>query len=362
MPDDHLTQKRKGEHIDIALTKNVSHGRKTTGLEDVQIEGFEEIELNYATLPEISKQQVNLKTSFLGKPLSAPMLVSGMVGGIERAGVINKHIAQAVENLGLGMGLGSQRAMLEDKKLTDTYAVRDAAPKAFLAGNIGVFQLKQYSIEQLEEMLSAIQADALAIHLNAAQEAVQKEGDTDFSECIKAIDEVSKKLSKPVYVKEVGHGISLEVAKKLSKTRIAAIDVQGVGGTSWTAIEGLRGNPELGKTFWNFGIPTAVSIVLCRSVFKKPIIASGGIRNGLDAVKSLVLGADLASFAIPAIQADNAGGAAAVQKKLETVIEEMRVAAYLIGAKSISEIKKHKPVVTGKTRDWIEQTLGELPF
>ncbi|MDO8624461.1 MAG: type 2 isopentenyl-diphosphate Delta-isomerase, partial [Candidatus Diapherotrites archaeon] len=270
---------------------------------------------------------------------------------------INKNVAKAVEELHLGLGVGSQRAMIEKPDLAPTYMVRDVAPSCFLAGNIGVYQLKNYETGQLEEMLSLIGADALAVHLNAAQEAVQKEGDTDFSDCVAAIDRVARKLSVPVYVKEVGHGISLEVAKKLSKTAIAAIDVQGVGGTSWTAIEGLRGNPEVGKTFWNFGIPTAVSIVLVKKAFKGPVIASGGIRNGLDVAKSLVLGADLASMAIPALQAQNTGGSDGVKKRLGTVLEEVRIACYLLGCKNLAELKKQKPILTGKTRDWLEQIL-----
>jgi isopentenyl-diphosphate delta-isomerase len=360
MPDEaQITKKRKDEHIDIALHQNVSHGRKTTGLEDVHIEGFEGVELDYRTLPEMALSEVDIATKFLGKRFSAPLMVSGMVGGTEKATPINRNVAQAAEALHLGLGVGSQRAMIEKPELAATYMVRDIAPTCFLAGNIGVFQLKKYSVEQLEEMLEKIGADALAIHLNAAQEAVQKEGDTDFSGCVAAIDHVAKELSKPVYVKEVGHGIGTAVAKRLSKTRIVAIDVQGVGGTSWTAIEGLRGNPDVGKTYWNFGVPTAVSIVLVRKVFKGPIIASGGIRNGLDVAKSLVLGADLAGFAIPALQAQNAGGSDAVKKRLETVVQEIRIACYLLGCKNLKGLKKQKPILTGKTRDWVEQALGK---
>ncbi len=359
MSDDSLiTKKRKDDHIRIALEENVRHQRKTTGLEDVFIAGFEDVNLDYQTLPEISKAQVDPSTRFLGKPFSAPLMISGMVGGTEKATQINKDVAKAAEELKIGLGVGSQRAMIENPALTKTYFVRDVAPTVFLAGNIGVFQLKNYEVDQLEKMLSAIQADALAIHLNAGQEAVQKEGDTDFRDCLKAIDRVSKKLSKPVYVKEVGHGISLKVAKKLAKTNIQAIDVQGVGGTSWTAIEGMRGNPKVGKTFWDFGIPTAVSIAVCKKAFSGKIIASGGIRNGLDVVKSLVLGADLCAMALPALQAQNAGGATAVKQRLATTMEEIRIGMYLVGCKNISELKKQKPIITGKTREWIDQALA----
>ena len=194
-----VTKKRKDDHIRIALSENVSHGKKTTGLENVFIDGFEDVELRYKTLPEMNKDRVETATRFLGKPFSAPLMVSGMVGGTEKATQINKDIAKAVQSLGLGLGVGSQRAMVENPALTSTYFVRDVAPTVFLAGNIGVYQLKKYSLDQIEKMLEAISADALAVHLNAAQEAVQKEGDTDFSGCIDAINEISRNLSKPVY-------------------------------------------------------------------------------------------------------------------------------------------------------------------
>lgn len=348
-------KKRKGEHIDIILHKNVSHGKKSTGLEEVFIGGFEDIELNYSTLPEISLDSVDISTEFLGKKFSAPIIVSGMVGGIERAKGINRRIAQAVQNLGLGMGVGSQRAMLKNPEVKDTYFVRDIATDIFLAGNIGIAQLKEYDLETIEQMLEDIQADALAIHINAAQEAVQLEGDTDFTGGIESIDYVSRKLSKPVYVKEVGHGFSYEVAKKLAKTKIKAIDVQGVGGTSWTAVESLRGNPEVGKTFWNFGIPTAVSVFACRKAFKGKIIASGGIRTGLDVVRAIVLGADLAGFAAPIIKADSIGGVTEIEKFLKKTIKEIKITAYLLGCKKLTGLKKKKPIITGKTKEWIDQ-------
>lgn len=320
---------RKLDHLRIALSKDVQFKEKTTW--------FEKVLLEYRCLPEIDLSDVNLETEFLGKKLRAPIIVSGMVGGIEEAKKINKDIAKACEALGIGFGLGSQRAMLEDAKVSDTYYVRDVAPSIFVAGNIGVTQLKDYSIEQIEEALQAVQADALAIHLNAAQEAVQPEGTTNFKGCLKEIARVASKLSKPVYVKEVGHGISYAVAKELAKTDIKAIDVQGAGGTSWVAIEALRAGKSISKELWDFGIPTASSIAECRKVFKGPIIASGGIRSGIDAVKAFVLGADLIGIALPVLKAQQEAGSKGVQKYLEKIIEEMRIALFLIGAKTPKE-------------------------
>lgn len=325
---------RKEEHIDIALKENVFFRQKTTELEKIQLE--------YNCLPEISLDEVDCSTEFLGKKFSAPLMVSALTGGIERAKKINKDIARACQKLGIGMGLGSQRAMLENPELKETYWVRDVAPDIFLAGNIGATQLKEYSAEQLEKALEEVKADALAIHLNAAQEAIQPDGTPDFRNAFEKINEVSKALSRPVFVKEVGHGIGWIVARKLAKTNIKAIDVQGAGGTSWTGIESLRGNREIGKTFWDFGIPTAVSIYECRREFKGKIIASGGIRSGLDIIKAIILGADLGGIALPVLKAQAEGGAQGVEEYLQRIIREIRIGMFLLNAKTIEDLRKKK--------------------
>lgn len=323
------TKDRKREHIKISLTQDVNFRSTTTWLEKVLLE--------YMALPEIDLDDVCLETDFLGKKLNAPLMVGGMVGGIDEAKQINKDIAKACESLGIAFGVGSQRAMLENPNLKHTYYVRDVAPNIFVAGNIGVTQLKEYSVEQLENALDSIGADALAIHINAAQEAIQPDGTPSFRGCLKKIDEFSKKLSKPVYVKEVGHGISLKVAQELARTNIKAIDVQGAGGTSWTAIEYLRSNSTFGEIFWDFGIPTASSIAECRKAFKGTIIASGGIRSGLDAVKAFVLGANIAGIARPVLEAQSKGGYKGVESYLNKIIKEIKVALFLIGARNPKE-------------------------
>ncbi|MDD5163375.1 MAG: type 2 isopentenyl-diphosphate Delta-isomerase [Candidatus ainarchaeum sp.] len=333
------TQNRKTEHLKIACSENVQFREKTTGLEKI---GFKGIDLEYKTLPEINKKEISLQAEFLGKKFSAPIIVEAITGGTEEARQINRDIAGACEELGIGMGLGSMRAMIENPALKETYFVRDIAPKIFLAGNIGAAQLLQYPIEKIEKAIEEIKADALAIHLNAAQEALQKEGDTNFKGVLNAIEKISAKLSKPVYVKEVGHGIGFSVAKKLAKTKIKAIDVAGAGGTSWTGIDSLRGNKELGETFWDYGIATAESIVQCRKAFKKKIIASGGIRTGLDIAKAIALGADMAGIALPVLKAQQEAGKEGVKKYLEKIIEELRIAMFLSGAKSLKELKKVK--------------------
>ncbi len=326
------TGKRKTEHLDICLKEEVQFRQKTTGLEW--------IDLNYESLPEISLNEVDLSTRFLGKNFSAPLMVSAMTGGTPKAKKINRDIAIACQRLGIGMGVGSQRAMLEDPALRETYYVRDIAPEIFLAGNIGVSQLKEYSPRQIAWALDEIGADALCVHVNAVQEAMQFEGDTDFRGGISAIKKLALLRKKPVIVKEVGHGISGTVARKLAKTGIKAIDVQGAGGTSWAGIDSLRGKSELGAVFWDFGVPTAVSIVECRNAFNGKIIGSGGIRTGIDVAKALLLGADLCGIALPVLKAQVKGGSKGVEKYLRQIIEETRLAFYLTGAKNIKDLKK----------------------
>ncbi|MCX6802368.1 MAG: type 2 isopentenyl-diphosphate Delta-isomerase [Candidatus Diapherotrites archaeon] len=328
------TEKRKEEHLDIALKESVSFRHVATGLEKVQ--------LQYNCLPDISLEDVDTSAEFLGKKFNAPLMVSAITGGTERAKKINRDIAKACQKLGIGMGLGSQRAMLEKPELKDTYYVRDVAPDIFLAGNMGATQLRDFSVEKIEKALSEVGADALAIHLNAAQEAVQPDGTPDFRGAFEKIAELSKKLKKPVYVKEVGHGIGWITARKLAKTNIRAIDVQGAGGTSWIGIDSLRGNRELGETFWDFGIPTAVSIFECRQEFKGKIIASGGIRSGLDIIKGIILGADLGGIALPVLKAQAEGGEKGVEEYLEKIIREIKVGMFLLNARTIEDLKRKK--------------------
>ena len=346
------TKKRKGEHIQIVLKKKVAFREKTTGLEDVS---FKEIELMYTAIPQVDKKKISLAAKLFSKNFSAPLMVSGMTGGVKEAAKINKDIAMACQELGLGMGVGSERAMIEHPALTETYFVRDVAPGIFLAANIGAAQLAEYNVSQIQKAVDGIKADALAIHLNAAQEAVQKEGDTNFSNTLKLIKKTVSKIRQPVYVKEVGNGITFEVAKMLAKTGVKAIDVQGAGGTTWVGVESYRGNYELGETFWDIGIPTTLSVMETRKAFNGTIIASGGIRTGLDVVKCIILGADMASTAYPVLKAQNAGGANGVKRCLEQIIEEICVGMFLVGAKNIVELKKKKFVLKGKTLDWARQ-------
>jgi isopentenyl-diphosphate Delta-isomerase len=343
-----ITEQRKKEHLDVCLTKNVAFKEKTTLLEN--------IELHYNCLPELSIDEVNLSTNFLGKRFDFPFLISAITGGAQIAKKINKDIAKACQEFGIGMGLGSMRAMLEDPKLGETYYVKDVAPDIFVAGNIGAAQIKDYSPQQLNEVIEDLQLDALAIHINAAQEAMQPEGDLDFNGVIERIAIYADEISVPVYAKEVGHGIGFEAANAIKNTGVKAIDVQGAGGTSWAHIDSLRKKNVMKGTFRDFGLPTAVSIIEVKNALQgeKKIIGSGGIRNGLEGVKAIVLGADVVGNAMPILQAQNKGGKALLNYLLKFK-QEMEIASFLLGCKNISDLKKQEYVVLGQLREWLQQ-------
>lgn len=348
---------RKEEHIEISLHREVQFREKKSGFEDV---GFEEVDLVYSALPEIDESEIDCRTRFLGKRFSAPLMVAAITGGITRAEQINKDIAKACEDLGIGMGLGSQRAMMDDNSLAYTYRVRDVAPGIFLAGNLGVTQAKHYGIGQIENALNSVGADALAIHVNAAQEAIQPGGTTDFSGALGTIRKISNGLRHGVYVKEVGAGISREVAGKIAKTGVKAIDVGGAGGTSWTEIEYLRAGEDVPHTFREFGVPTVASIIETRGAFKGQVVATGGVRSGLDVAKALALGADITGIALPVLKAQNEGGSEGTKQYLQRIIRETKQAMFLLGAKDIKQLKKKKCLLFGRTREWVEQRKAKV--
>jgi isopentenyl-diphosphate delta-isomerase len=342
------TGKRKADHIRICLEKK-AQARKATA-------GFEDIQLIHRALPEVDRQKISLSTSFLGKKLSAPLIVGAMTGGTEEATKINASIAEAVENLHLGMGVGSQRAAIEDQKLEKTYGIaRIKAPTAFLIANIGGVQLVHgYGLKEVKKAIEMIDADAVAIHLNALQEAVQPEGQTDFKGILAKIGEIAGELDKPMIVKETGCGISAEDARALEAAGVKAIDIGGVGGTSFAAVEYYRSKKGkiIDEAFWDWGIPTAISLIETTQTVKIPVIASGGVRNGLDIAKSLALNASLASFSQPVLETA-VKGAKETQELLTRLIDELRNVMFLVGAKNLESLAKVPAVVTGKTAEWL---------
>jgi isopentenyl-diphosphate Delta-isomerase len=347
------TGKRKIEHIKICLEKQAQAKNATAGFEDIQ--------LVHRALPEVNKEKISLATTFLGKKFNAPIIVGAMTGGTEEAIKINSSIAEAVEKLGLGMGVGSQRAAIEDQALEKTYAVaRKKAPHAFLIANIGGVQLVHgYGVKEVKHVVAMIDADAVAVHLNALQEAVQPEGQTNFKGILAKIAEIAGAIDVPVIVKETGAGISAEDAKALEKAGVKAIDVGGVGGTSFAAVEYYRASPKkeavqhhLGEALWDWGIPTAASLIETAQTVKLPLIASGGLRSGTDIAKALALNASLASICQPILETA-VKGAKETEEKLICLTEELRNVMFLTGVEKICDLANTPVVITGKTAQWL---------
>ncbi|MCI0503467.1 type 2 isopentenyl-diphosphate Delta-isomerase [Candidatus Micrarchaeota archaeon] len=324
--DKSKTESRKKDHVELVVSKGAQYARTT---------GLERMDFIHNALPEVSMDSVDLSVEFLGKTLRYPILITGMTGGYGDAEGINRSLAQAAQKYGLAFGVGSQRAMVEKPELAKTYRVRDVAPGVPILANIGAYQLKKYSLSQVESLVSAIEADALAIHLNALQEVIQGEGDTDFSGVLNAIGRTCEKLSVPVVVKETGAGISQDVAIKLKSAGVKYLDVAGAGGTSWSKVEYLRTDAVPGFEDW--GIPTAESIIQCRGVL--PMIASGGIRNGIDGAKCIALGADMCGAAYPFIRALREHS---LDGYIETFQNQMRMCAFLTGSRTHADLKKAK--------------------
>ena len=345
-------RERKAEHIRICLEEEVEAKNITTWLEHVW--------LLHSALPEADYDDVDLRTEFLGHEFSAPIIVSAMTGGTEEAVPINKAIAEAVEELGLGMGLGSQRAALEDPSLARTFRVaREAAPTAFIMANIGYQEVADgLPIEALERIICMVEADALAIHLNPLQEVIQALKGSSGRPFLERLAEITDSLDVPVVVKEVGFGISAEVARELERAGVDAVDVAGAGGTSWAAVEHYRAlgagdalKAELGRTFWDWGIPTAASILEVASSTKLAVIASGGLRTGLDMAKCLALGADMTGLALPVLKVA-VKGPEAVKEKLRALMEELRAALFATGCRRVADLAEKPVVITGPLAEW----------
>jgi len=347
------TRKRKADHIRIGISQNVQARNVTTG--------FEEVHLVHRALPEVDKDRIDLATTVFNHKFAAPIIVSAITGGTPEAEKINATMATVVEKLGLGMGVGSQRAAIEDRTLEKTFSiVREKAPTAFLMANIGGIQLvRGYSVKEAKRAIELIDADALAIHLNPLQEVIQPEGETNFRGVLEKIGEIARELDKPVIVKETGAGISAEEAKKLEAVGVKGIDISGAGGTSFAAVEYFRAEEMnnvrqkvLGDIFWDWGIPTAISLIEVSQTVKIPVIASGGIRTGLDAAKALALGANLVGIAQPVLKAA-VKGMEETETLLSLLIEGLRSTMFLVGAQSIENLRKVPVVVTGKVAKWL---------
>lgn len=325
---------RKNEHLEICLEGSV---------ESSVSPGFEKIQIRHQALPEINFNEIDVGSSFLGKNLKAPLLISSMTGGSAEGERYNMILAEAAETFGIAMGVGSQRAAIEGPKLAPTFQVRKVAPNILLFANLGAVQLNYgYSISEVKRAIDMIEADALFLHLNPLQEALQPEGNTNFVGILRKIEALCEKLETPIVVKEVGSGISAQLAKALFDSGVAAVDCAGLGGTSWALVEGQRQeNPqmrEICQQFGTWGIPTVDCLLdYQKTGIKGNIIASGGIRSGLDVYKSLALGAKLAGMALPMIKAADKG-LDYLRRTIEAYLVELRVAMFTSGVQSLDDI------------------------
>jgi isopentenyl-diphosphate delta-isomerase len=330
---------RKRRHIDVCLDDRVGYSSVTTGLERYR--------LPYNALTQTSLAHIDLSTEFLGGSLRAPLLIGAMTGGAELSGTINKNLAAAAQQLGVGMMLGSQRIMLDSalgEQAAASFAVRDVAPNVLLFGNIGLAQLTTAAVDDISNALSRVEADVLAVHTNPLQEAVQRNGDSDFSGSIDRLREVAGALEYPVLLKEVGHGIGrsaiLELIGASGEPPVAAVDVAGAGGTSWSRVEQLVRYGELRYPHLaDWGIPTAQAIVEVREVLPTiPLVASGGIRTGMDAAIALALGADVVAIARPLLAAAIESTDAAIDW-LQRFLEELRICLHGAGAADLLALR-----------------------
>lgn len=357
-PKGEATANRKAEHLAISIAESVE---ASTGA------GWADVALIHRSLPEVDRERIDLSTMLLGKPLRAPVMIAALTGGTPEAQLINRRLARAADHYGLAMGVGSQRAYLEREELAASYAVvREEAPGALLIANIGAPQLipqpgrAAYTPADARRAAQLIRADAIAVHLNFLQEAVQPEGDTRASGCAAAIGELVREVGIPVIAKETGGGLSREQAQLLKGLGVSALDVGGAGGTSMPIIEAhrpaARADPHRGQrgaVFAEWGIPTAISLLEC-SASGLPLVATGGVRTGLDAAKALALGATAVGVALPLLKAA-AEGYQSVAEWLEGFLEELRTAMFLVGARTAPEMRSREVVLFGRVREWAEQ-------
>ncbi len=346
------TEDRKDDHVRIIREEDV----ETSGT------GFADVRLVHEALPELHYDEIDTSIEFLGRQLDAPIVIESMTGGHPNTTEINRALAAAAAETGIAMGVGSQRAGLEldDEDLLESYTVvREAGPDAFVYGNLGAAQLREYDLGTVERAVEMIDADALAVHLNYLQEAVQPEGDVDARDSLAAIERVAEGLSVPVLVKETGNGISQETAGRLADAGVDAIDVAGKGGTTWSGIEAYRAaavnerrHEQVGRLFRDWGIPTAASTIECVREHDC-VVASGGVRTGRDIAKAIALGARAGGLAKPFLE-PAIDGPEAVVDMIEGIEAELRTAMFVTGSGSVEALQNAEYVIGGATAEYVE--------
>ena len=358
-------QARKADHLRMAASDPVESARSA---------GFEDVQLIHDAVPELDLGTIDTSVDFLGRRLALPLVISAMTGGHAEGGRVNAILARAAERFGVAMGVGSQRAALVDPNLRATYAItRDEAPGAYLIANIGAAQLvaqggsEPIGTAEIETLLGTIRADALAVHLNPLQELIQTEGERNARGHLDAISELVRAVDIPVVAKETGGGVSADAARRLAATGVAAIDVGGVGGTSFAAIETMRAEKRgdergvrLGRLLRDWGISTVASLALARSA-GLPVVATGGVRSGLDAAKAIAMGATAVGVARPLLQAALAGGDDAVAAWIDEFAEGLRAAMFLSGSGDTTALRRRTPVVVGATAELLRQLTMDEP-
>ena len=348
-----LIQRRKGDHVEIVANEDLSQDYVY----------WDDIKLVHNPLPEVDLEEVDTSVTIFGRRLKAPLIISAMTGGYGKAEEINRSLASVAEDFGIGMGVGSQRAALENPEVARTYSVIKEFEIPLRIGNLGVPQLiKQgltapLGIEEGKAAMEMVDAHMLAVHLNYLQEIVQPEGDTKSKGGLKALEKFASAL--PVIAKETGAGMPRETALKLKKAKVRGIDVGGLGGTSFSAVEYFRAKSagdssraNIGRTFWDWGIPTPVAVVVANVGL--PVIATGGLRSGLDVARAITIGASSAGMAgrlLPAALE----GKDALTREINTIIDELKAAMFLVGAKDLKELAASKAILTGRSKDWLDQ-------
>lgn len=321
---------RKAEHIELALEDRMQLGARY----------FDRFRFEHCALPEIDLGAVDTATQFLERPLAGPILISCMTGGTDEARRLNRNLAAGAQRIGVALGLGSQRKALEDPSMRSTFQVRDVAPGIPLLANIGAVQLNYgYGVAECRAAVEMIEADALVLHLNPLQEALQPEGDVNFAGLLPKIAQVVRELEVPVIVKEIGMGLSGAVARRLADVGVRILDTAGLGGTSWARIEARRGDDrEMGELFADWGVPTPDAICAVRAIEGVTVIGSGGVRTGVDVAKAIAMGADLVGLAYPFLRAATESGEA-VAASIERTLRELRIAMFCAGARDLPALR-----------------------
>ncbi len=338
---------RTDSHLALCAERDVEHHRSTL---------LDQVHLLHDSLPELAISDVDLSVELLGRRLQAPIMISGMTGGTDNGRELNRAMATAAQKFGLAMGVGSQRAMLVHPDAIATFRVREVAPDILLFANLGCVQARDAGVQRVAELVESIHADAICIHLNPAQELVQDEGDRDFRGCLDAIATLVAELPVPTIVKETGCGLSPATLTRLAAVGAEWVDTSGAGGTTWTGIEAMRGGARqqsLGEALREWGIPTAASVAYARRAGLR-VIASGGIRSGLDVARAIALGADAAGLALPFLCAFAAGGTAEVLNTTAALVESLRSIAMLVGAASVAALRKAPRVLGPELRAWLD--------